>query len=140
VSNPIDVAIQATLLTALRAFGAANSVLVSYPYIPFTPTVGVPYIDARPMLRAAPQSPGIGFAGSTLFRGIFQIDAVAPDGAGEAPGLRLAEQIRAAFPSGTVLTANGCSLRLNKVPTIAAAVKDAPWVRFPVSIPYLLIS
>jgi len=139
VSDPIDVAIQAACLAYLKAANIAPG-QVAYPYVAFSPTVGTPYLDARPVLRAAPNSPALAFTGSVLRAGIFQVDAVAPDGGGEGPGLRLAAQVAALFPQGLVLAAGGFRLQFNHVPTIAAALKDAAWVRFPVSIPYLLIS
>jgi len=114
------------------------------PFVAYTPVPGTAYYHVHPVLRAEPQRPGIGFTGSVLRRGIFQIDAVAPDGAGEAPGLRMAGLVAARFAIGTKLVAGAGSARrrllLDKEPTIASAVKDAPWVRFPVSIPFLVIT
>lgn len=112
---------------------------IAWPLVTFVPTPNVAYVDVHAILRAAPRRNGIGFNSSVIRRGIFQIDAVVPDGAGEAPGLVLAGLIAARFPIGLVLTAGGRRLQLLKEPTIAAAVSDAPWIRFPVSIPYQLI-
>jgi hypothetical protein len=113
---------------------------VAHPLIAYTPTSGVKYLAAWPLLRAAPDHPFLPFDAPTFRRGIFQVDAVAPDNQGEGPGLRLAELVAARFAIGTRLTAGAYTIQLDKVPTIAAAVKDAPWVRYPVSIPYLVIT
>jgi hypothetical protein len=110
------------------------------PSILFTPSANTPYIDARNILRAQPQDIALAFTGSVLNRGIFQVDAVVPNGAGELAGLRLAAAIADRFPPGLVLPASPYKLQFLTVSRIAAAVTDAPWVRFPVSIPYLLIS
>lgn len=113
---------------------------VAMPLVAFSPTAGTAYLDARAILRAAPRVTGLGFDSSIERRGIFQVDAVVPDNQGEGPGLRLAALVAARFAIGTKLVAGSYRLLLDKEPTIAAAVKDAPWVRFPVSIPYLIIT
>lgn len=146
MTEPLDVLIQAALMAQLTA---APRILptgqTASPLVNFAPTEGTPYIDARPVMRAASQHMGIAFTDSEVNRGIFQVDAVTPDNQGEAPGLRLASQIAARFAMGTELAlaiAGAVPLKLQflKSPTIAAAVKDTPWIRFPVSIPYLVIS
>ena len=146
MTEPVDVLIQAALLTKLCGGTAATSDVtnpvtpVALPLITYPPVAGTAYLDARAVLRAEPNRPGIGFTGSVIRRGIFQVDAVVPDNKGEAPGLRLAALVAARFAIGTMLVAGSYKLQLVKEPTIAAAVKDAPWVRFPVSIPYLVIT
>lgn len=131
--------IQAALINKLVTPALSGAPQIAYPVIAFTPTVGTPYLEVRPILRAATLQPGIAFNSLVIRLGIFQVDAVVPDGAGEAPGLTLAQLVVVRFASGTMLTAGGKKLQILREPTIAAAVKDAPWVRFPVSIPYTLI-
>lgn len=141
MTEPLDVSIQSALLAQLTTPALTSPATpIAYPLVAYTPTIGTAYLDARAILRAAPNHPGADFSAYTIRRGIFQVDAVAPDGAGEAPGLRLAALVAARFAIGTKLVAGSYRLLLDKEPTIAAAVKDAPWVRFPVSIPYLVIT
>ena len=140
-TQTLEVDIQAALVANLIATPKIlPDVQVAMPLVTFKPVDNTPYLDARPVLRAQPQHPALDFSGSNLNMGIFQVDAVIPDGQGEAPGLRLAEQVRARFALGTVLAAGSYKLQIVKSVSIAAAVKDAPWIRFPVSIPYLVIS
>lgn len=136
----IETDIQVALITKLTTPALTGSPLIAYPLVAFNPSANTTYLAVHPILRAAPRRPGINFTGSVLRAGIFQVDAVAPDGAGEGPGLRLADLVAARFAIGTKLVAGSYRLLLDKEPTIAAAVKDAPWVRFPVSIPYLVIT
>lgn len=109
---------------------------IAWPFTTFAPTIGQAYLDARGLLRAAPQSLGLAYAGSVLRRGIFQVDAVIVDDQGEAPGIRIAELVAVLFAQGTQIQATKWLVKINQVPTIAPAVMDAPWLRIPVSIPY----
>lgn len=113
---------------------------VAVPFMTYTPVSGKAYVEARPILRAEPDHPGLRPADSTFRRGIFQVDAVVPDGGSEAPGIRLAELVAARFPIGTEMAAGGRRLQLDKEPIIASAIKDGSWVRYPVSIRYLIIT
>ena len=136
----IETDIQAALIDKLITPALSGSPPIAYPLVAYTPTAGTKYLQIWPIMRAPPSRPGIGFTGSVIRRGIFQVDAVAPDGAGESPGLTLAGLVVARFPIGTELTAGAYRLLIDYEPEIAAAVKDAPWVRFPVSIRYLVIT
>lgn len=147
MTDPIDVLIFTALLTRLMPNPAlvtsditSPPVPVAMPSIAYVPVTNKPYIEAHNILRAQPQSPTLDFAGSNLFKGIFQVDAVVPQGAGEVTGLRLAAAIAARFPQGLRLPCAPYQIKFNSLSSIAAAVTDAPWVRFPVSIPYLLIT
>lgn len=136
----IETDIQAALITKLTTPALTGSPPIAYPLIAYTPTSGTAYLHIHPVMRAEPRRPGVGFTGSVLRAGIFQVDAVVPDNQGEGPGLRLADLVAARFAIGTKLVAGSYRLLLDNEPTIAAAVKDAPWVRFPVSIRYLVIT
>jgi hypothetical protein len=115
---------------------------VALPFVdpPFAPTLKVAYLEIHPILRAAPQHFGISYGNPDIHTGIFQVDAVVPKGTGEAQGLRLADAVASRFPIGTRLAAGDDSLEINNIPAIAPAIMDAPWVRFPVSIPYRVIA
>lgn len=111
---------------------------VAMPLVNYRPVAGVAYLDARPILRAEPQDVALSLAGSVVHRGIFQIDAVMPDTQGEVPGLQLASLVADRFPVGLSLAAGGCALKIYKSATIAPAILDSSWVRFPVSVPFVL--
>lgn len=139
MTEPLDVDISTALLTRFTTPALTSPATpIAKPFIPYTPTPGTAYLDARAIMRAAPEHPSIDFGGSDILRGIFQIDAVVPDTHGENPGLRLASLVAARFPLGLTLAAGAQTIRFHTVPAIAAAIKDAPWVRFPVTIPYIL--
>jgi hypothetical protein len=136
----IDSDIQAALLGNLRTPPLSGSPPIAYPFVEFVPTPDVAFLDARPVLRAGTEHFGVAYGNSDIFSGIFQVDAVIPNGKGEAPGLRLAALVADRFAIGTQLAAGGRRLEIVGTPTIAPAVTDAPWVRFPVSIPYRVIT
>lgn len=138
--EPIDVAVYYALTDNLKTPDIVTSIRIAYPDVAFAPNDGETYLDARSPLRAAPERLGVGYASSIRRRGIFQVDVVLPDGKGTAVGLRVAALVAARFPIGTKLAAGRCRVSLDSEPTIAAAVKDAPWVRYPVSIPFEVIS
>jgi hypothetical protein len=145
VSTGLDAAIQVAFVTHLTTPALTSpATRIAYPFVAFTPTPGVKYLDMRDTLRGDPDHRALPFAAHTIHRGILQIDAVVPEGAGAAPGLELAALVAARFAIGTklVVSAGSATYRLQilKPPTIAAAVMDAPWVRFPVSIPYEVIT
>lgn len=141
MTEPLDVQIQSALLTQLTAAPAIlPPAQTAMPFTAFSPVLNVPYLEAHRIMRAQPQSPGVPFVSFTRYRGIFQVDAVVPDSQGEAPGLRLASLVAARFVQGTVLFTVSYKIQLNTVPAIGPAVKDAPWVRYPVSIPYQVIA
>lgn len=137
----IETDIQDALIARLKASPVIISAAsIANPLVAFDPSGLTQYLAVHAILRAQPLRPALGFTGAVVRRGIFQVDAVIKDGLGERPGLVLAGSVASRFAIGTELVAGSYRLQLDKEPTIAAAVKDAPWVRFPVSIPYLVIS
>ncbi len=144
-TEPVQLAIAAALYAKLITPELTNPATPrAAPLVAYTPTTGTAYMEVHPLLRAHPEHFGIDYANSDILRGIFQVDIVVPDGAGENPGVRLASLVVARFPIGLLLTVVSTlgtrALRITNTPTIAAAVKDAPWVRFPVSILYQIIT
>lgn len=113
---------------------------VAAPLLDYTPTPGTSYLDIHPLMPAEPESIGLAFNATDIHRGIFQVDAVIPDNKGEAIGRRLAGLVAVRFAKGTKLVAGSYRVRVHRTPTIAAAIKDASWVRFPVSVPYFVIA
>lgn len=141
MAEPLDVDILNAFMARLTTPALTSPATpIAFPLVPYTPTSGLKYLAVHAIMRAEPFHPGLSFTSHTERRGILQIDAVIPDNTGEPNGLRLAALVAARFPIGTDMIAGTRRLRLYKEPTIAAAVKDAPWVRYPVSIPYLVIT
>jgi hypothetical protein len=146
VTEPVEVAIAEKLFSYLTnpELTGMSSATRAKPFVAYMPTAGTAYMEVHPLLLAESEHFGVDDANPNLLSGIFQVDAVVPDNAAQNPGLRLANLIQGRFPLGlrlsVVSTLGTLTLRVTKIPTIAAAVKDAPWVRFPVSIPYLVIT
>lgn len=117
---------------------------VAMPFQAYTPTAGKAYLDIHALMYAEPDHPSLRASASTFNRGIFQVDAVTPDGSGDYDGVTLQELIAARYPNGTeLIVGEGLArfkLQLVKEPAIASAVKDGSWVRFPVSISFLVIT
>lgn len=148
MTEPVEVAIAQSMYAWLQsAPGTLGATPRAAPFVtpPYTPVDGTIYLDVSSVLRAAPEHFGLDIANIDILNGIYQVTVVAPLGPGELPGLRVASLVRDRFDPKNLtganrLTANGKWLDVTALPTIAAAVKDAPWVRFPVSIPYQLFS
>jgi hypothetical protein len=123
----------------MTQIGNGFGVPVAFPLVTFTPPAnGGSYVQVHPIMRLPPNHPWLG-DGGTIYGGILQADAVVSDnGAGEPPGLALAALIKARFPRGSQVVAGQYRVQFQRVPTIAAAVKDAPYLRFPVSIPFVI--
>ena len=134
----VDVNVQSALLTQLTNPDLGYP--VAFPLVPYTPTDGVAFLQVWPLMSAEPLHPSLDYSGYTRSSGIFQVDAVMPDGQGEAPGLRITAKVAERFAIGTTLTAGARKLQINKVPKVSAWIKEGAWVRFPVSITYQIIT
>lgn len=134
----LDANIQSCLMNQLTSPGLGYP--IAMPFIPFAPVDGTAYLDVRPMMRAKTRHPGLGYNDSNLNTGILQIDAVIPDGQGEAPGSRIANKVAERFALGTTLTAGIRKLQINSVVQTTMGIKDGAWVRFPVSITWTVIA
>jgi hypothetical protein len=137
----LDVQILNALMTRLTAPALSGNPPVASPLVAFSPTSGVAYLDAKPIMRADPQRPWIAFDSGTVYRGIFQVDAVVPNNKGEVAGLSLAALVVERFDVGTILDlADGTRLKINGKPGVATVIPDGAWARYPVSVPYFLVS
>jgi Bacteriophage related domain of unknown function len=134
----VDANVQNALLTKLTSPSLGYP--YAYPYIPYVPSEGQAYMEAQPILKAQTQHPGLGYSDSNLGKGIFQVDAVIPDGIGEPTGLRMQALIAERFAIGTTLIAGTRKVWINSPPQTAAGIKDGAWVRFPVSIAFTIIT
>lgn len=134
----LDANIQTAMMTQLTIPDLGYQ--IAMPFIPYAPKEGTPYLDVRPMMRAKTRHPGLGYNDASLNTGILQIDAVIPDGQGEAPGSRIATKVAERFALGTTLTAGTRKLQINSVVQTTMGIKDGAWVRFPVSITWTVIA
>ena len=139
----IDANIQNAMMTQLTSppltDSNSNAYPMAFPFLPYDPIEDTPYMEAWPIMKAKTQHPTLGYYDSDLQRGIFQVDAVVPDGRGEPIGLRMQAQIVERFAMGTVLLAGQRNLYLNAPPQVTQGMKDGAWIRFPVSITFTLI-
>jgi hypothetical protein len=145
VTDPLNVLMSVALFAQLDSPDLTTPATpIAWPFVEYIPVTGAAYLEVHSLLRAQPKHWNMNFDGSDILNGIFQVDAVVPDGKGEAPGMRLATLVAQRFVIGTEMVCGTGSdarkLQVNNVPKIAAAVKDAPWIRFPVSVPYQLIT
>lgn len=134
----VDANIQAALNTQLSTPDLGYP--IAFALVPFSPADNVAFLQVWPIMKAKTDHPGLGYADSNLGRGIFQVDAVIPDGQGEPPGLRIAAKIAERFAIGTTLVAGSRNLKINSVPQTAAAIKEGAWVRFPVTITFTIVT
>ena len=138
MTEPLDVQILDAFMTRLTSPALSGSPPIASPLVDYAPVTGTAYLDARPVMRAEPYQPGLSFAADVIHTGVFQVDAVVPRGQGEASGLRLAALVAERFAAGTALTVSAFRLKVLRPPSIASAVNDDPWVRYPVSVFYYL--
>lgn len=139
MTEPIDVAVQTALLTHLASPELTDpSTPVAYPLVDYTPAPGTAYFKVQPILRAAPESPFLAWGSSVIYSGILQVDAVVPAAEGEAPGLRLAAAVVERFARGTALDSPVGRIHVVGVPSIATAIRDDAWNRFPVSVRFTI--
>ncbi len=108
---------------------------VAWPNYGYEPTTGTPYL--RPsIIPAEPGYAGSGRCGKNRERGVYQIDVNIPESQGRGPAETIAEELRAAFARGTVLTYNGISVRINKAYLSPGGTDEPGWYRIPVTIQY----
>lgn len=136
----LDSDIQTALCAWLKSPTLSGAPAFAWPGVTYKPVAGMPYLDVKGMLRSQPENPFYRFGETSTYRGIFQVDAVVPDGSGTQPGTDLAALVIERFTEGSQLVAGRYRLQVISPPWIATAVPDAPWIRFPVSIPYLVIA
>lgn len=105
---------------------------IGWPLVTFSPTPDAAYLKVHAIMWAEPERPWLDRSAPVTLRGIFQVDAVMPGNKGTKPGITLAGLVADRFRDAPLI-AGGRRLTLFE-PYIAAAVTDAPWVRFPVSI------
>lgn len=141
MSEPLDVGILNALMTQLTTPAISGSPAIAYAEVSFVGgDANTAYLHAHSPMRAPPEHFGLDSANIAIHTGIFQVDAVAPDQKGEAAALRLAALVAARFVIGTKLPIETRNLSIIANPAIGQLVKDAPWIRIPVSITYHIVA
>lgn len=124
-----ETTIRAALESRLAAWAAARPVPVAWENVAFTPTTGEAYLRAF-LLPAATVS---GSFCSEQFKGIFQINVLAPADGGPGAGAALARAVADLFPAG----ANIGGVRVPMPPAVGAGRDDANgFYMIPVSVRY----
>lgn len=140
MSEPVNAAIINGLCGHLRQIPLAPSRPIAYPLNVFSPVSKVPYLQARPLLRADPSHAPLDPDGTSEHRGIFQVDVVWPKDDGELKAVRIASEVAQHFKNGTKISQSGFHIRVAKPPSIRPVVQDEPWIRVPVRISYLVFA
>lgn len=135
--DPVEVAIEATLLAHLGTFAAAQTpvITIAQPNVAFTPPS--PVTPATRWLRATflPIPSTRIISGPNTHAGLFQVDVFYGAGGGPlAPG-RVAAALIEHFRDER-LTRDGFTVQVTQIPYRDPLVSDSPWVFIPVRIPY----
>lgn len=138
MSIPVELLAQRALASYLSALAGLPQ--IAFAFTKFTPTVDVSYINVNAILWAEPQQSGLGYSSAIVKRGTFQVDVVIPDKGGEREGLDYAGLLSSNFPVGLELLAGGFTLRVEKPAVIASPIKDSGWVRYPVSVRFIIVA
>lgn len=140
----VEVSIEYALLARLADFGAANSITIAQPNVPFTPPTpeaGNKWL--RPtFLPNETVGLGISYDSYNQHFGLLQVDVFYPFGRGEIEVARTASALIAYFKRDTTVTKDGFTAQIWKPPFRGPMIKDEPnpWVFIPVRIPYLCLA
>lgn len=124
--------IRAALEKKLAALTPAVS--ISFENIAFTPTVGVPYLKVT-LLPNTPDNSIMG-QGSYFERGIFQISACYPMGAGTGLASDKVQAICGHFKRGVTMVESGVTVIVMDTPRVATAIPDGDRYCVPISMSY----
>lgn len=100
--------------------------------VPYTPVDGVPYQKVDFMF-AEPFNPEQS-GGFYQENGIMQVMLLFPENQGAGDAVTRAEFLRAAFPFGLNLSADGVNVVINRTPRIASGARDGSRYAVPVQI------
>lgn len=121
------------LETRLSAWAASNGIPVAWENVEFTPPAGV-YLRAF-LLRAETRSLDLLGAHRRL-QGVWQINVIAPTGAGSAQAEAIAEQVCALYPAALRLRESDFELMLVSPMAMHAPLVDADRYTVPCSCRY----
>lgn len=100
----------------------------------FKPVLGTPYAETF-LLTGHPDGATLG-SGFKRDVGVFQVTLCYPDNAGTDAVETKAEEIRARFKRGTVFSADGIRILVDRHPDNGPGQNAPGWYRVPVSVPY----
>lgn len=106
---------------------------IAWPGVPFSPTVGVPFLSATHLPNTTGAT-GLAFDADREFRGLFQVSVFWPAGKGIIEPLDLAGQVASHFARGTRIARHGRTVEVNRAPEVAPAIEQPDWVQVPVTI------
>lgn len=138
-----DAPIALALLARCEAFetGVAPNLPVAWPDVGFLDADGQPTDapDDRRYLRIQHfpnASMWSSISHGEMRQGLFQIDVCVPELTGLPEMLRLADQVKARFPKGLVMTNGGVSVKVADDPAIAPPMIASDGATVPVTIPW----
>ncbi|MET3352375.1 UNVERIFIED_ORG: hypothetical protein ABID33_000258 [Xanthobacter viscosus] len=106
---------------------------IAWPGVPFSPTVGVPFLSATHLPNTT-SATGLAFDAGREFRGLFQVSVFWQPGKGIIEPLDLAGQVAGHFERGTRIARHGRMVEVNRPPDVAPPIEQPDWVQVPVTI------
>jgi hypothetical protein len=125
--------IQAALDTQLQTLSGLDPTQVAWPTVPFTPTVGVPYL-APEMSSLVRTVVGAGVKGVIKWTGTYTVNVIDAIGRGTADVSARADAILALFKKGTALSTSDGLTVICDVPSPLPLIQDGAWARIPVTV------
>lgn len=120
--------------TALALRLKALNLPTAYENAPFTPTNGELYLREN-HLPVPPLTPTLESDGFQDNAGIYQVSVMAPAGEYKKKGFDTAEQVRAHFVRGLVLTESGVKVKIERA-SVGPALTVGDRFMIPVSVQY----
>lgn len=125
---------RAAIIARIVANWDAAAVPVHWPATRFTPPLEKHWIRPRVVFTNAEQAT-LGVTGLNRISGDLNVAIFAPIGAGNAAALGYAEDIRALFPRGLVLSTTGRKAFF-EVPEVLPEIEEEEWLQIPVRCPF----
>jgi hypothetical protein len=124
------------LMTRLGTLPAQTpAVDIAFPDLPFTPTLGKTYLEAR-FLPNRNVNYGLGDEGPTQHLGLFQVTVCHAPGRGAIGPLTIAGAIVEHFYKGLRLWSGNVAVKVYEKPSVGPSIQDADRVRYPVTVRY----
>lgn len=127
---------RAAILARIQANWDAAAVPVHWPSTKFAPPVGKFWIRPRITFFGAEQVT-MGVQGLNRIDGDLSVAVFVPAGRGTDEGTAYAEQIRALFPRGLVLSTAGRKAFF-EVPELLPEDEEEDWTQLPVRCPFMI--
>lgn len=141
MAEPVEVAIEKSLIDRLSALVLSPVLPVQLPEVAFTPPTPAPgaaWLKAD-FLPAPTTTIGIDVGSNNQHMGLLQVTVFWPRGEGEYKPARVAASVIAWFKKGSIYTQDGFRTLIWRAPYRLPLRNDASgrWVMIPVSIPYV---